>query len=130
MKRDAYSGFLKLYGKEHEETLIAANNHAYSLFDLERLEETRKLLRKTIPVARRVLGESRVLTLRMKWTYARALYRDPGATLDDLREAVATLEDTEPIARRVLGSAHPTTSCMGISLREAQARLLAAQSNT
>ena len=33
--------------------------------------------------------------------------RDPGATLDDLREAVATLEETAPTARRVFGGAHP-----------------------
>ena len=33
----------------------------------------------------------------------------PGATLDDLREAVATLEDAERIARRVFGVAHPLT---------------------
>ena len=129
MKRDAYSGFLKLYGKEHEETLIAANNHAYSLFDLERLEETRKLLRKTIPVARRVLGESRVLTLRMKWTYARALYRDPGATLDDLREAVATFEDSERIARRVFGSKNPATEVHGEWLQYARAGLRAREVN-
>ena len=37
--------------------------------------------------------------------YAQALYKDPGATLDDLREAVAELEDTERTARRVLGGA-------------------------
>ena len=42
--------------------------------------------------------------------YAKALWRDPSATLDDLREAVTTLEDTERIARRVLGGAHPTHS--------------------
>ena len=45
----------------------------------------------------------------MRWNYARALYEDVGATLDDLREAVATLEDTERTARRVLGGAHPDT---------------------
>jgi len=38
---------------------------------------------------------------------SRALYEDPEATLDDLREAVATLEETMRIARRVLGGAHP-----------------------
>ena len=41
--------------------------------------------------------------------YGLAIYRDPGATRKDLREAVTTLEDTERIARRVLGGAHPTT---------------------
>ena len=34
-------------------------------------------------------------------------YKDSGATLDDLREAVATLEDAERIVRRVFGGSHP-----------------------
>ena len=38
------------------------------------------------------------------------LYDDPGATLDDMREAVTTLEELERIARRVLGGAHPLTT--------------------
>ena len=67
------------------------------------------LMRKTLPVARRVLGASHDHTLRMRWTYAQSLYVDPGATLDDLREAVATLEDAERIARRVLGESHDLT---------------------
>ena len=76
-----------------------------------------------MPVARRVLGESDDATLRMRWCYAKALYLDPGATLDDLREAVATLEDVERIARRVLGGAHPTTEGTEHDLRQARAVL-------
>ena len=64
-------------------------------------------MRKTIPVARRVLGEGHDITLKLRWAHARALHDDPGATHDDLREAVNTLEDTERTARRVLGGAHP-----------------------
>ena len=45
--------------------------------------------------------------LAMRSSYASALFENPGATTDDLREAVTTLEDTEPTARRVLGGAHP-----------------------
>ena len=56
--------------------------------------------------------EGRELTLRMRWEYARVLYKDDCATLDDLREAVSTLEDLERTARRVLGCAHP--AAMGI----------------
>ena len=61
----------------------------------------------------------------MRYNYARALYRDPDATLDDLREAVNTLEDTERIARRVLGGAHPDTKNMEAGLRDARAALRA-----
>ena len=61
----------------------------------------------------------------MRWGYARALYADTGAALDDLREAVTTLEDVERIARRVLGGAHPTTSNVEQTLRDARAALVA-----
>ena len=71
-------------------------------------------------VARRVFGENTDLTLRMKTLYAQALYKDAGATLADLREAVTTLEDTERTARRVLGSAHPTTEGIADEFRYAR----------
>ena len=53
------------------------------------------------------------------------LYKNDGATLDDLREAVETLEDTERIARRVLGGAHPITAGIENQLRYARAALRA-----
>ena len=61
----------------------------------------------------------------MRKIYARALYEDPTATLQDLREAVTSLEDTERIARRVFGGEHPTVLIMGTSLRDARAKLRA-----
>ncbi len=61
-----------------------------------------------MPVARRDLGEEHNLTLKIRWNFGGALYKDPAATLDDLREAVTTLEDVARIARRVLGGSHPT----------------------
>jgi hypothetical protein len=64
-------------------------------------------------------------TLRMRATYAMALYDDPGATLDELREAMTTLEETERTARRVLGGAHPVTTGIEIALRDARAALAA-----
>ena len=83
------------------------------------------LLRKSVPVARRVMGTGNVNTLRLRWNYAMALYKDPGATLDDLREAVATFEDSERIARRVFGDAHPLTVDIEDSLQKARAVLRA-----
>ena len=81
-------------------------------------------MRKTIPVAQRVLRDHD-LTFRMRTSYAEALYTDPDATLDDLREAATSLEETERIARRVLGSAHPDVSSMENALQEARAALAA-----
>ncbi len=105
--------------------ILVANNYAASLKELGRFEEARSVLRKTTPVARRVLGESHEHTLKMRWGYADTLYMDPGATLDDLREAVTTLEDTIRIARRVLGGVHPTTEGIEQDLRDARAALRA-----
>ena len=61
----------------------------------------------------------------MRWVYADALFVDPGATLDDLREAVTTFEDAKRIARRVFGSAHPLTTKLEDELRDARAALRA-----
>ena len=52
---------------------------------------------------------------------SRALYANTGATLDDLREAVATLEETARTAGRVLGGAHPLTEGIEESLWESRA---------
>ena len=92
---------------------------------LERYKEAKSFLRKTTPVARRVLGESHSTTLLMRSNYAEALYRDPDATLDDFREAVKTIEATERVARRVFGDAHPITVGIEHDLRKARAALRA-----
>ena len=90
-----------------------------------RFEGAKALLRKTIPVARRVLGENSEVTLTMRWNRAMALNEDRDATLDDLREAVATLEEIEPAARRVLGGAHPVVMSMEDYMRKSRAALCA-----
>ena len=95
--------------------------------DSTRFKDAKSLMRKTLPVARRVLGASHEQTLKMRWSYAWALYRDEGATVNDLREAVTTLEDTAPTARRVFGSAHPDVVGIEESLRKSRAALNACE---
>jgi len=114
---------LRLYGEESEDTLTGALNYSLSLTDLRRYQEAKSLLGEKTPVARRVLGESHNVTLNLRWHYARALYEDPAATLDDRREAVTTLEETERTARRVLGGTHPLTSAIEEDLLKTQATL-------
>ena len=104
---------------------MPAENYAISLNRLQRFEEAKALLRKTISVARRVFGKDAPTTLKMRAVYAKVLYHDTGAMLDDLHEAVTTLEETERIARRVLGGAHPTTTWIEQCLRNARAALRA-----
>ena len=80
-------------------------------------------------VAQRILGAGHDNTLRMRTIYAAALCNDPGATLDELREAATTLEDAERIARRVLGGAHPFTTALEPALQDARAALRARETS-
>ena len=107
------------------ETLTAAINYSSALNILGRYGEAKTLLKKVIPAARRVLGPSHEFTFRMMGCYGQALYRDPDATLDGLREAVTTLEETERTARRVLGGGHPITGGIERILQNARAVLAA-----
>ena len=109
-------------------TLRAAFNYARTLARLKRFEEAKALLRKTMPVARRVLGESHDITLKMRCNYA-AVLRDEGATLADLREAVTTLEETARTARRVLGGAHPLATSFESELLKSRAALRAREAS-
>ena len=104
---------------------MAANNYAMTLSELNRFEEVKTLMCKTISLARRVLGENHEITLRMRWNNAEALYKDASSTLDDLREAVTTLEEIVPTTRRVFGGAHPLTKMIEKGLRAARAALRA-----
>jgi hypothetical protein len=123
MQREVYSGRVQLDGEEHKNTLIAANNYAASLTGLLRYAEVKLLMRKMLPVSRRVLGENNDVTLRMQWIYAQPLYKDDGATLDDLREAVKTLEEAEGIARRVLGASNPLAGELETALQDSRTAL-------
>ena len=66
IERDVYSGRLRLQGEQNEVTILAANNYASTLKLLERFEEARSLLRRTIPVARHVLGDGHDVTLSLR----------------------------------------------------------------
>ena len=113
----------KLSGAEHRSTLLAAYNYATTAASLNRHKVIEALLLRTIPVARRTLGEGNDITLAMRSLYAEMLYKKDGTTLDDLREAVTTLDEIEPTARRVLGGTHPTTARIEHELRYARAAL-------
>ena len=82
-------------------------------------------MRKTMPVAQRVLGKLHEITIKMLWAYVETLYEDDNATLDDLRKAVNTLEDAARDARRVYGSAHPFAEGCEFHLQKSRAVLAA-----
>ena len=125
LRRDVYFGFLKICGEEHATTLVVALNYTVSLVELKRSAEVKTLMLKSLPVAQRVLSENHELTFKMRMNHAEALYKNAGATLNDLREAVTTLEEATRTARCVMGGAHPLTEGIDIHLRDARAVLRA-----
>jgi hypothetical protein len=54
--------------------IAAAINYAAALKRLNRFEEAKALLRRAMPLALRVVGESHTVMLKMRWNYALALY--------------------------------------------------------
>ena len=71
MQREVYSGRVKLDGEEHKNDPHSSQQlRELSLVGLERYQEAKSLMRKMMPVARRVLGESHDVTLRMRRTLA------------------------------------------------------------
>ena len=105
--------------------VVVRVHYAASLIGLLRFEEAKSLLSKATPVARRALGEDHIRTLKLRWSYSMALFEDPAATRDNLREAVSSLEELERTARRVLGDVHPITEGMEDELQDAQDTLYA-----
>ena len=148
MRREVYFVTLKLLGdrrihrmrdrdtlgdvvrpEEEAPVIIAALNYAQSLQSLNRSDEAKSLLRTTLPAARRVLGESHEITLKTRLLHAVVLYKADGATLADLREAVATFEETQRTALRVFGGAHPLLMEVEAALQDSQTALHACEAN-
>ena len=57
--------------------------------------------------------------------YANALFKDDGATLDDLRESVETLESVAKSWKQVFGQSHPETPKVQSALKHARKALAA-----
>ena len=85
--------------------------------------EAKELLRKVIPLSRRVQGEDHFYTLKMQWTYGDVLSSAPGATREDCLEAEKILEKVFGRYKRMLGENHPYTKTCESQL--ASARMMA-----
>ena len=109
LRREVYFGRLKLDGELEENTLMAAGNYALTLLQLKRFEEAKELLRKTTPVARRVLGNEHELTLSMREDLCCATLCGESSAEEEKREAFRMLEEVAGVMRRVLGPQHPET---------------------
>ncbi len=123
LRREVYSGTLKLCGEQHESTLREANNYVVFLLTLDRHAEAKTLLRTSIANARRTLGAEHDLTLNFRNLYARCLCDDPSASRDDVAEAIEIFEDVQRRARRVFGPGHPNWKALPRELMAAREKL-------
>ena len=73
------------------------------------IREAKKILLELLPRAQRALGAEDRVTLGIRREYARALYVDEKASLDELRESEEILDDLCRTSRRVLGPIHEQT---------------------
>ena len=79
-----------------------------TLLRLKHLEEAKRVLRHTIPVARRALGAEHALTLSLREDLSRATL-DGESSAEEKREALRMLEEVAGVMCRVMGPAHPDT---------------------
>ena len=87
---------------------MSAVNLAASLVDtLQQFDEARTFLRDRIPEAVRALGKDHGTTLRLERMHAQCLYRNDGASRDDITTAIATLEELYRRITRIYGATHP-----------------------
>ena len=99
---------------------MSAVNLAASLVDtLQQFDEARTFLRDRIPEAVRALGKDHGTTLRLERMHAQCLYRNDGASLDDITTAIATLEDLDRRQTRTFGASHPQTCSTRCHLKRA-----------
>ena len=88
--------------------VLSAVNLASSLVDtLQQFDEARAFLRDRIPEAVRALGKDHGTTLRLERMHAQCLYRNNGASRDDITTAIATLEELYRRITRIYGATHP-----------------------
>ena len=81
------------------------------LLQLKRSAEAKSILRKVIPLARRVLGTEHHLTLSFRENHATVLLLEDSesGSPDKVSEALGIFEEVHEITRRVCGPQHPHT---------------------
>jgi hypothetical protein len=104
-----YQRAVELHGAAHERTLDYATRLAACLQVDGKYREARSFLQEPIAAARRASVPDSVPLLKLRWTYASACAKDPGASLEMLIETTPLLEGCVLTARRLLGDEHEVT---------------------
>ena len=98
-------------------------NLGTSLVHTRQLTEARSLMRKYLPIARRVLGLDHEITFGLIENLAGAIFENALAPREDLVEVDEILTKQLKRLRQVLGAAHPATQRHENHLKKIQERL-------
>ena len=98
-------------------------NLGESLVHTSHFTEARSLMRKHLPIARRVVGPDHEITYGIIETLAGAMFQNALAPRKDLVEATEMLTKQLKRLRQVLGAAHPDTQRHEGYLKHIQERL-------
>ena len=116
------------YGDGHLEPIMTAANIANAMVQCKKpsakkYAEIREFTREWVSIAQSSgLGDHHI-TNRIKEAHAYGIYRDPAASLDDVREGVTILEDVDRSYRQILGKDHPVSAHTRASLIYVKGRL-------
>ena len=90
---------------------------------LSHFVEAKVLIRKTLPVARRVIGEDHDTSMGLRCLLHHSTVLDPKSTRGDVQEAKKELDKILCQARRVLGATHPRLLAIQKTVDGARERL-------
>ena len=107
MRREILADTSRIYGPDHENTIIDAINLSESLIAAKLFKEAKSSLREKIRVALRTRDDRNEFVLDLRANYARAIYRDTNSSRGAVHDAVAIIEDVVRTSRRVYGIRHP-----------------------
>ena len=97
------------------------SNYAQTLIQAERFADARAVGREIVQWAHR--NPDSPHSFHIVKALMDSLYKDPNASVEDLREAVEVFETIPATASRVLGSAHPDTKTYEKALAKAKKAL-------
>ncbi len=118
--KDLYEQMCTLHGPDVQAAAVGVN-YAQTLIKVERFADARAVGREIAQWAHR--NPDSPHSFHVLKALMDSLYKDPNASVEDLREAVEVFENVPATSSRVLGTAHPDTKTYEKALAKAKKAL-------
>lgn len=119
--KDLYEQMCALHGPESVYPATMGSNYAQTLIRVERFADAQAIGREIVQWAHR--NPDSPHSFHIAKALMDSLYKDPNASVDDLREAVEVFENIPATSSRVLGTGHPDTKNYEKALAKAKKAL-------